>query len=179
MNTAKDVLNSLTPPSKKGDGGISLTEELAALEQKKLRRSLRDVEQVEGARIYIAGKALLNFSSNNYLGLARHPQVLEAVRQVLEHWGVGATASRLISGNQIIHRDLELALAAFLKREAALVFPAGYMANAGLLTALAGAGDAIILDRLCHEHPPLPRDLSSLHRCRRPLGPLATCTGRR
>jgi 8-amino-7-oxononanoate synthase len=115
-----------------------------------MHRSLREVEQTEAARLSIQGKALLNFSSNNYLGLARHPQVLEAVRQVLDHWGVGATSSRLISGTSVIHRDLEQALAAFMQTEAALVFPAGYMANIGVLTALAGEGDAVIVDRLCH-----------------------------
>jgi 8-amino-7-oxononanoate synthase len=108
------------------------------------------VEQTEADRLFIDGKPLLNFSSNNYLGLARHPRVLEAVQQVLEHWGVGATSSRLISGSYIIHRDLEHALAAFMEAEAALVFPTGYMTNLGVLTALTRAGDAIVMDRLCH-----------------------------
>lgn len=127
-----------------------LTDELNALDQHSLRRSLRVVEDMQGARITIDGASLLNFSSNNYLGLARHPVVLEAVTQVLQHWGVGATSSRLISGTTVIHQDLERALAAFLKTEAALAFPTGYMANLGVITALVGPGDAIIMDRLCH-----------------------------
>ena len=127
-----------------------LSEELDSLEKQQLKRSLRHVEQTEGVVLHVQGKPLVNFSSNNYLGLARHPQVLEAVRQVLEHWGASATSSRLIGGTSIIHRDLEQALAAFMQTEAALVFPAGYMANLGALTALAGPGDAIVADRLCH-----------------------------
>jgi 8-amino-7-oxononanoate synthase len=127
-----------------------LKEELIDLEHQSLGRHLRTVTQTEGARLFIDGRSLLNFSSNNYLGLARHPQVLEGVKQVLEHWGAGATSSRLISGTSVIHQDLESALAAFVRREAALLFPSGYMANLGVITALAGPGDAVVLDRLCH-----------------------------
>jgi 8-amino-7-oxononanoate synthase len=115
-----------------------------------VKRFLRIVTQAQGNRLTINGRSLINFSSNNYLGLARHPQVVEAVKQVLDHWGAGATSSRLISGSSVIHQDLESALAAFVRREAALVFPSGYMANLGVLTALSGPGDAIVMDRLCH-----------------------------
>ncbi len=128
----------------------NLSESLAQLDETSMRRHLRTVNQIEKATIHIDGKPLLNFSSNNYLGLSRHPQVLEAVRQVLEHWGVGATSSRLISGTSIIHQDLESALAAFLNKEAALLFPAGYMANLGVISSLVGKGDAVVMDRLCH-----------------------------
>jgi len=114
------------------------------------KRFLRVVEQAEGAKITLNGQSLLNLSSNNYLGLARHPQVLEAVQQVMQHWGAGATSSRLISGTTLIHQDLEMALAAFVNKEAALLFPAGYMANLGVVTSLVGPGDAIVMDRLCH-----------------------------
>ena len=132
------------------NGIASLALAMTALEKQHLKRSLRSVEQNDGARLHIHGKPLLNFSSNNYLGLARHPQVIEAVQQVLGHWGVGAGSSRLISGTSVIHRDLEQALAAFMGSESALVFPTGYMANLGVLTSLAGEGDAIVMDRLCH-----------------------------
>ncbi len=115
-----------------------------------MRRVLRVVSQTEKAHITVDDKTLLNFSSNNYLGLARHPRVIEAVKQVLDHWGAGATSSRLISGSIIIHQDLEAALAAFLKKEAALVFPTGYQANLGVITSLVGPGDAVVMDRLCH-----------------------------
>ena len=127
-----------------------LTEELAGLQQKSLRRELRVVTETQGARLTIDGRSLLNFSSNNYLGLARHPQVVGAVKEVLDHWGAGATSSRLISGSSIIHEDLERALAAYTRREAALLFPTGYMANLGVVTSLVGEGDAVIMDRLCH-----------------------------
>ncbi len=115
-----------------------------------MRRVLRVVSQAEKAQITVDNKPLLNFSSNNYLGLARHPRVIEAVKQVLDHWGAGATASRLISGSLIIHQDLESALAAYLHKEAALVFPTGYQANLGVVTSLVGPGDAVVMDRLCH-----------------------------
>src|SRR5687767_255994 len=72
-----------------------------------MKRSLQVVSQAEGSRITLEGKEYINFSSNNYLGLARHPQVVEAAKEVLNHWGVGATSSRLISGSSIIHHDLE------------------------------------------------------------------------
>jgi glycine C-acetyltransferase/8-amino-7-oxononanoate synthase len=127
-----------------------LTEELAGLQQKSLRRELRVVTETQGARLTIDGRSLLNFSSNNYLGLARHPQVVGAVKEVLDHWGAGATSSRLISGSSIIHEDLERALAAYTRREAALLFPTGYMANLGVVASLVGEGDAVIMDRLCH-----------------------------
>jgi 8-amino-7-oxononanoate synthase len=96
------------------------------------------------------GQSRINFSSNDYLGLATHSTVLEAVRQVLEHWGVGATSSRLISGTSVIHQDLERALAAFFGKEAALLFPSGYMTNLAVVSSLMGPGDAVIVDRLCH-----------------------------
>ncbi len=127
-----------------------LKEELQKLETKSLRRALRTVEQVEGAHLILEGRSLLNFSSNSYLGLTRHPQVVEAVKQVLDHWGTGATSSRLISGTSIIHQDLENALAAFVGQEAALLFPTGYQANLGVVTSLVGPGDAIVMDRLSH-----------------------------
>lgn len=127
-----------------------MTEQLTALQQQNLKRSLRTVEQFDGPRLILQGKPLINFSSNNYLGMARHPQVLDAVRQVLEHWGAGATASRLICGTTVIHKDLEDALTAYMGTEAALLFPTGYMANLGVLSALVGDGDAVIADRLCH-----------------------------
>src|SRR5258706_4670051 len=115
-----------------------------------MHRVLRVVSQSDKATITIDGKTLVNFSSNDYLGLARHPQVIEAVKQVVGHWGAGATSSRLISGTSIIHQDLESALAAFVGKEAALLFPTGYQANLGVVTSLVRAGDAVIMDRLSH-----------------------------
>ncbi len=126
------------------------SQELEQLSAARRKRQLRVVEMAEGARITIGGKSLINFSSNDYLHLSRHPQVIEAVRQVVEHWGTGATSSRLLGGTSVIHQDLETALAAFLGREAALVFPSGFMTNLGVVTSLVGEGDAVIVDRLNH-----------------------------
>lgn len=128
----------------------TLQNELQTLAAQQMKRELRRVEQNEAAQIYIQGKSYLNFSSNDYLGLSRHPRVIEAVQEVAKHWGAGATSSRLIGGNSVIHQDLEQALASFMGTEAALVFPTGYMANLGVITTLASEGDAVILDRLCH-----------------------------
>ena len=124
--------------------------ELATLEAQQMRRQLRPADQTEDGRIRLQGKTLLNFSSNDYLGLSRHPSVIEAAKQAAERWGAGAGSSRLISGTMDIHRQLELALADFMQTEAALVFPTGYMANVGVITALVQPGDAVVADRLCH-----------------------------
>jgi 8-amino-7-oxononanoate synthase len=124
--------------------------ELTDLSARSLRRELRCIDKIDKARLIISGKTYVNFSSNNYLGLATHPKVIEAVREAAVIWGAGATASRLISGSTAIHSRLERALAGFLKKEAALLFPSGYMANLSVVTSLAGQGDAVIADRLNH-----------------------------
>jgi 8-amino-7-oxononanoate synthase len=143
------MTDQLNPSSPTAYGGGSMDPRPVAAGDD-VKRFLRTVTEISGTRLTIDGRSLLNFSSNNYLGLARHPQVLEGIKQVLEHWGAGATSSRLISGNSVIHQDLESALAAFVRREAALLFPSGYMANLAVITTLAGPGDAVVLDRLCH-----------------------------
>lgn len=102
------------------------------------------------ARLLLRGRNLINFSSNDYLGLARHPRMIQAAKFAAEKWGVGATASRLICGTLEIHACLESRLADFKREEACLIFPSGYMANLGAIPALVGVGDAVILDRLCH-----------------------------
>jgi 8-amino-7-oxononanoate synthase len=114
-------------------------EELEALESQAMRRKLR-----------LPDTSLINFASNNYLGLARHPDVIAGAEAALHAWGAGAVSSRLLSGHTALHAELEEGLAQFVGKESALVFPAGYMANVGVLTALAGPSDAVILDRLCH-----------------------------
>lgn len=115
-----------------------IEDELQILDRHAMRRTLR----VTDAR-------LINFASNNYLGLARHPHVLAAAANALKN-GAGAASARLLSGHTPLHAALEQALAQWQDQEAALVFPAGYMANLGVLSALAGAPDAIVMDRLCH-----------------------------
>jgi 8-amino-7-oxononanoate synthase len=127
-----------------------LEHRLAALSEQSLRRELRRVDSPQGTRIQIAGKALLNFSSNDYLGLANHPALKEAAIRAVEKSGVGAGASRLICGSLALHHELEETLAAFKGTEAALSFSSGYAAAVGAICALLGKGDIIILDKLVH-----------------------------
>ncbi|MCB4757564.1 MAG: 8-amino-7-oxononanoate synthase [Elusimicrobia bacterium] len=96
------------------------------------------------------GDGLLNFSSNDYLGLANDPRVKSAVLKYLQEGAVGGTASRLLSGSSEGHLQLEESLAKFLSKEAALVFSSGYHANTGILPVLAEAGDMIFVDEFCH-----------------------------
>lgn len=127
-----------------------IQEELETLDAQGLRRSLRTIDGAPQAHFVREGKSYVNFSSNNYLGLATHPRVLQAAKKALDRYGAGASASRLLCGTLEVHTALEKALADFKGTEAALVFPSGYMANLGLVTALVGPGDAVVLDRLCH-----------------------------
>lgn len=124
--------------------------DLARLERTGLRRSLRVIGSEQGPRVDHAGRSLIMLSSNNYLGLAAHPRVKQAAIAALDRYGVGAGAARLIAGNlEPIHR-LETNLASLKGAEAALVFGSGYLANLGVLDALAGAGDVIFSDELNH-----------------------------
>ncbi len=114
-----------------------------------LRRPLT-VESRQGPRVRIDGADYLCFCSNNYLGLADHPALAEAAKAAADEYGTGSGASRLVSGTMRIHRELEDAVARFKNTEAAIVFPTGYMANAGTIQALAGRGDTVYCDRLNH-----------------------------
>ena len=127
-----------------------LNQRLANLREQNLFRELRRVDSAQGPRLMIAGKSLLNFSSNDYLGLANHPVLIEAATHALETFGVGAGASRLICGSLAPFHELEAVLAAFKKTEAALTFATGYAAAVGTITALVGKSDIIILDKLVH-----------------------------
>ncbi len=95
-------------------------------------------------------KNVINFCSNDYLGLSKHPKVIERAASVLKKYGVGAGASRLVSGNFDVHEELESKIAEYERTQASIVFPTGYMANLGTIQALVGAGDAVIIDRLDH-----------------------------
>jgi 8-amino-7-oxononanoate synthase len=123
---------------------------LAAWREQNLFRELRRVDSAQGPRIQIGGKSFLNFSSNDYLGLANHPALKEAVVKAVEKFGAGAGASRLICGSLAPFHELEEALAAFKKTEAALTFATGYAAALGTIPALVGKDDIIILDKLVH-----------------------------
>jgi len=127
-----------------------IDEELNNLKQAGLYRKLKTIEKISGAKVTINGKEYLNFCSNNYLGLANHPKVIEKSIEIIKRFGFGAGASRLICGNTTIHELLEEKLANFKEREAAILFPTGYMANLGTITALVNENDTVIIDRLNH-----------------------------
>ncbi|HZP44382.1 MAG TPA: 8-amino-7-oxononanoate synthase [Candidatus Binataceae bacterium] len=127
-----------------------LAEALHELERRSLRRALRVVESAQDTTVVVEGRRLLMLSSNNYLGLATHPAVKEAARRALAEYGSGTGASRLVAGNLMPLTRLEQHLAAFKGVEAALVFGSGYLANIGVLGALAGPGDAVLSDELNH-----------------------------
>ncbi len=124
--------------------------ELAELESQGLRRRLADRGGAQGAVVWLDGRELINFSSNDYLGLAADPRLVQAVQAVLDEQGWGAGASPLISGHSDLHRQLEVRLAEFEQAEAALVFPSGFAANAGTIAALVGPGDVVFTDRKNH-----------------------------
>ena len=124
-------------------GTEEIEERLAELERRGLSRRLRLVSGPQGPTVLLDGQPVLLLCSNNYLGLADHPRVREAAAAAAMRWGVGAGASRLVSGTMMIHRRLEERLAAFKRRESALLFGSGYLANAGVISALARPGDVV------------------------------------
>jgi len=127
-----------------------LDRRLAALGDQGLRRSLRCVDSPQGTRIHVDGHELLNFSSNDYLGLANHPSLKEAAALAVERFGAGCGASRLICGSLAPHHELEEALAAFKGTEAALTFSSGYATALGTIPALVGKDDVVVIDKLVH-----------------------------
>jgi 8-amino-7-oxononanoate synthase len=127
-----------------------IEQRLDELERLGLSRRLRLVSGPQGPTVLIDGKPALLLCSNNYLGLADHPRVREAAAEAAMRWGVGAGASRLVSGTMTIHRRLEESLAEFKGSESCLLFGSGYLANIGVIGALAGAGDTVFSDELNH-----------------------------
>lgn len=127
-----------------------LVPELAALKQKSLYRLRRILAGPQGAEIEADGRRLLNFSSNDYLGLAAHPTLAEAAKRALDRYGLGSGAAHLVTGHSQAHHALEEELAAFAGRPRALLFSSGYMANLGIVGALMGRGDRVLEDRLNH-----------------------------
>ncbi|HDH97925.1 MAG TPA: 8-amino-7-oxononanoate synthase [Deltaproteobacteria bacterium] len=115
-----------------------------------LLRSLFSLEGSQRGVIKTNGKTLVDFSSNDYLGLADHPALIEGAKKAIEKWGAGARASRLMSGDLEIHHRLESAIAALKGKEAGLLFGSGYLANTGIIPALCGRNDVIYSDRLNH-----------------------------
>ena len=127
-----------------------LSRALDRLRKENRFRDPRLLSCAPGAVTAVDGRSVVNFASNNYLNLAGHPAVTEAAARSAREWGAGATASRLMGGTLALHRRLEEALAEHKGTEAALVFPSGYQANVGSLTALLSPEDTVVLDRLAH-----------------------------
>jgi 8-amino-7-oxononanoate synthase len=127
-----------------------VSEQLNDIESRGLRRRARRVEGPQGPRLWVDGRYVLGLCSNNYLGLARHPALIAAMRESLDKEGLGSGASRHISGNMRAHRQAEEALAAFVGLPAGVLFSTGYACNVGVLQALADRGDVIFSDRLNH-----------------------------
>jgi 8-amino-7-oxononanoate synthase len=132
----------------------ALPEALARLEAAHLTRRRTTVEgfadAASRARLQVGGRTLVDFSSNDYLGLARHPELAAAMGASARAAGAGSAASHLVTGHGMEHARLEEELAAFTRRERALLFSTGYMANLAVMGALAGRGERILLDRLSH-----------------------------
>ena len=127
-----------------------LTTTLGALEKRQLYRRRRVVESPAGREISVNGRSLLNFCSNDYLGLAADERVRAAFKAGVDRWGAGAGASHLVSGHTAAHQELEEALADFTRRPRALLFGSGYAANVGTINALVGSVDHVFEDRLNH-----------------------------
>ena len=131
-------------------GMLKLNHELASLEHAGLYRRLISLASASGPHVTIEGRRVLLLASNDYLGLASHPRMKARAQKATAAWGTGSGASRLISGSTTLFDELEGCLARFKQTEAALVFNTGYMANVGLLQALAGHEDVIFSDELNH-----------------------------
>jgi 8-amino-7-oxononanoate synthase len=129
---------------------LDIEDRLAELEELGYHGRLKMVSGPQGPRVVLDGKPVLLLCSNNHLGLADHPRVREAAADAAMRWGAGAGASRLVSGNMTLHRRLEERLADFLGAEAALLFGAGYLANLGVIPALAHKGEIVFSDELSH-----------------------------
>jgi 8-amino-7-oxononanoate synthase len=127
-----------------------IQDRLSEIRNHGLYRRMRCVSGPQGPRVLLDGKPVLLLCSNNYLGLADHPRVREAAAEAAMRYGAGSGASRLVSGNMTIHRRLEEQLAAFKRSDACLLFGSGYLANAGVVSALAGEGDVVFSDALNH-----------------------------
>ncbi len=127
-----------------------LQDGLAALKAEHLERHRRLLDGAQGAHVMIDGRRVVSFCSNDYLGLAADPALVAAAHVALDACGVGAGAAHLITGHHRFHHDFEAAFARFVGKPAALLFSTGYLANLGVLTALAGRHDEVFADKLNH-----------------------------
>jgi 8-amino-7-oxononanoate synthase len=123
---------------------------LTQLREKSLFRELRTIKEIQGPLVRIGDRLLVNFGSNDYLGLSQHLRVKAAAKAAIDRFGTGAGASRLMSGTECPHTSFENEIAAFKEVESALLFNSGYAAAIGTITSLVGPGDVVILDKLAH-----------------------------
>lgn len=123
---------------------------IAALEARSLARTLKPTHRIDGVYVERDGRRLISFSCNDYLGLSHHPEVKAAAVAAIERYGVGSGASRLVTGDHPLFAALETRLAALKGAEAACIFGSGYLANTGIIPAVAGPGDIILVDDLAH-----------------------------
>src|SRR4030043_186375 len=125
-------------------------EKLKILKENRLFREIKDRASPQGSKIKLGGREYVNFSSNDYLGLANHPCIINKVKKALDEYGSGSGASRLLSGGSILHKELEDKTAQFKGTESALVFNSGYAANSGIIPAITDKDDMIFSDELNH-----------------------------
>src|ERR1019366_6187537 len=123
---------------------------LEALDHAFLRRTLAECRREDGAWVERDGRRLLSFSCNDYLNLSHHPAVKAAAVAAIDRYGIGAGASRLVTGNHPLYGELETRLARLKGTEAACVFGSGYLANIGIIPTLIGRGDLVLIDELAH-----------------------------
>jgi len=168
-------LNTKNSCAENKDDIFEFSAQLDEIKRQGLFRFRRVVETPQSIFLQIDGKKILNFCSNDYLGLANHPEIIKAFKQAVDDYGVGSGSAHLICGHSKAHQQLEEELADFTGREKSLLFSTGYMANLGVISALIGQGDAVFEDRLNHAslldgglisdarfHRYLHNDLSSL-----------------
>src|SRR5205085_3764482 len=148
---SRQALRAAAPRRRAQPPMSEIAERLAELERLGLDRRLRMVSGPQGPTVLLDGSPVLLLCSNNYLGLADHPHVRAAAAEAAMRWGVGAGASRLVSGTMTVHRRLEERLAAFKGSEACVLFGSGYLANIGVIGALAcEPGGVVLSDELNH-----------------------------
>src|SRR5512140_1924116 len=127
-----------------------IQQEIDGLKEAGLYNRIRTISSPQGAWLVVDGKRVLNFCSNNYLGLANHPQIVKAAQDAVAKYGVGPAAVRSIAGTMDLHLELERRLAAFKGVQSAITFQSGFTANLGTIPALVGKDDAIFSDELNH-----------------------------
>jgi len=142
--------DSADRPPARPDFEAALAEDLGRIEEAGLWRELREIESAQDPSVVLRGREVLLFCSNNYLGLANHPEVVEASREAAARYGASAASSRLISGHMRAHREFEEQIANWKGCEASLSFSTGYQANIGAINSLVGPGDVVLSDELNH-----------------------------